>query len=384
MDQLGYALISRETLEKLLDLKTIFLNSQQLSQQDEGTVYLTAITSLGERYILKRRNVNLQETIHEFNVGIELSKIKHQNLINTYMYFQCPCDWLNSPASFILMEYAPGVTLHRLRQDLTEGERKLLIRQLCMIIPDIQSKIKFTHYDLHSNNILISMGEIQEFSYNCYGQTLQINSPFKIKIIDYGTSYVEGVVDDWVEINPNTVFTGAVPNVYDDFFDLAYVISVYLHQEEIIQPEINSLLEANSFVPYKGEKGWTVDNGRYYIGRERNPEWINIIVEGLSFITDRFYNNPVPIRKNIEDIGDEAFDDFGRYFKLRNLHTLQDQIKLQSLIEDNRNNPIVQTKLLKYQREYGGVMAYQKLLKISRRKVTAKALFLEIMKLTNP
>ena len=381
MDGLGYALMSKDTLEGLLDLKGIFMNSKVVSEQPEGIVYLTAVTSLGKQYILKRRNQALNESMHEFRIGIELSKISHPNLAKTYMYFQCPCDWLNEPASFIMMEHVVGMDYSKFRQTLTPDERKLLFRHLCMIVADIQSKIKFTHYDLHTGNILVSLGPEQLLTYSCYGQTYTIVSPFQIKILDYGTSYVENISDDWVEINVNTVFNGAVPNVYDDFFDMAYITAVYMHNENIIHPGINALLTSNSFIPYTGQEGWTVDQ-IYYVGREKNPGWITILVEGISFITDTFYTNPIPMRKSIDVFFSDLLDDFASYFKLRDVRTIEGQKELQRWLDANTDNPVVKEKILKYQREYGGVMAFNKLNNIRKRTVSVKDLFNEIINLT--
>lgn len=150
MDNVSYALISKDILERILDLNQIFTNSNIIASQEEGVVYLTAITSLGGRYILKRRNIYIEESMYETRVGMELNKINHPNLVKTYMYFQCPCDWLDETASFILMEYIEGIPYSKLREQLTSDQRKLFLRHLCMIIVDIQSKIKFTQPEVVS------------------------------------------------------------------------------------------------------------------------------------------------------------------------------------------------------------------------------------------
>lgn len=226
---------------------------------------------------------------------------------------------------------------------------------------------------------MVTMGSNVEYTYNCYGVMLNITSPFIIKIIDYGVSHVQNVDDGWVESNPNIVLNGGVSNVYDDFFDLSLVTTLYFLNEETVNEDINNILQKNSFTPYTG----SVNDGLYYVGREYNPDWYNIVTEIFSPITDKYYNNPIAITKSVDGFVIEVLTDFSKDFKVKNIYSSEGTKEMSEAFAKNKNNTKTAQKILKYQREYGGVMKYNKLLNISRRKLQPKILFDKIMQFTS-
>jgi hypothetical protein len=142
-------------------IKEIYEHRKIVAKQDEGYVYLTAVSTFGKEYILKQRNTVISP--HEFLVGTKLNRLDHPNLIKVLLYFECPCNWLKTDASFILMEQAIGQP-YLSYKGVEISHKMLLYKQMLMIVADIQSKIKFTHYDLHLEYRLINHCDSTHFS----------------------------------------------------------------------------------------------------------------------------------------------------------------------------------------------------------------------------
>ena len=384
------ALISMDTLEHLLDLKDIYQNATLLATQDEGSVYLTGISKFGKQYILKKRNT--LSTTHEFNIG---SKVKHPNMARAFLYFECPCDWLPEKSSFLLMEKASGKDYAHIKPNLLEDESRIFIRHLCMIIADIQDTYKFTHYDLHGGNMLISLGPYREERYRCYGREYSIVTPFTIKIIDYGYSHLEGVYGDYVEVNYSAMINGAVPNVYDPFFDMTYVITWWLRSEKIINKRINDLLIFNSFIPYEGQISSLSELDKYkdkelfYLGREYNPDWLDLrYYPEWVFSTDPYYSSLRATKGTlIRYTGDLVIDLIDYY---NSVVEPKERVRLdrtdpmpiyKRIVEMYKSGNYQQLNEIanNYRIRFGGLMKYLKEEKIKKRPITPKQLFETIL-----
>lgn len=80
----------------------------------------------------------------------------------------------------------------------------------------------FTHYDLHTDNVLIqkidldgsSNNQCISFKYNVNGINIEFKSKYMIKIIDYGRSYIEDLTHDVIkEVCDNYYTCGTEKNV---------------------------------------------------------------------------------------------------------------------------------------------------------------------------
>lgn len=361
------ALITEDTLDRLIDPKQIYENARLLSKQDEGSVYLTVVSNWGKEFILKERR---GDNSHEFLVGSKIAKTKHPNFANVIMYFACPCSWLQKDVSFILMEQVPGVSLEKHYNDskLNGDTGLILLRHVILALVDLQGRIPFTHYDLHSENIIITELDSEEVStYTCFGKEYTISSPFRFKIIDYGYSYIEGVERTWCECNGSVLFSGGIPNVYDSFFDLAYFFYVICNAYSYRGTDIFDLMEKNSFVPRVLSENY-FEYQYIYRGREFNPEWYSLITSPtLTTINDYannlYYINPKTDPRTLKEFEDEATN------------------ILQSMSPRNeeRNKPII----MDLKKQLAGVMKGEKERKMAKRTVTTQQFFNKILEFTN-
>jgi len=333
-------------------------HEELLLTNDEVEIYRVVIR--GEVYILKRKK---ESCLHEFLVG---SGLKHENTIQTIANYQ------NQGHFDLILEVAVGIPYSELLEKLSLFEKNLFIRHLSLIICDIQGKIKFTHYDLHTKNIIVHMNTPQLYTYTCFGKVYPLISPFQIKLIDYESSYLEGVRDTWVTINNSSVMCGMVPSVFDDFFDLAFVVTWHLYDTKTVSTKVNQLLLQNSFIPYDPDlelpERWDKSS---FLGREYNPNWERVLYTSTDFITDYYYNTPVPINMTIDDFLDKVLIVFGKEINI-SPYTSQGQVDIS--IHVNQNEDSVKNLLLRYRRDYGGVIKFQKERNIKRRTVSPKML----------
>ena len=125
----------------------------------------------------------------------------------------------------LLMEYLPFKSLYDLIKDTSVDDQVLLavIKQVLLAISTAQKDKKFTHYDLHSCNILLKPVDPETVFLFVIDDKNQIVIPsygFQPKIIDFGFSYIQ-------EMNTNPLFTslahtevGFMTSLYDSISDL--------------------------------------------------------------------------------------------------------------------------------------------------------------------
>lgn len=178
---------------------------------------------------MKKRDKCSECLLHEFNIGCKLNTLNNPHLIKYLAYIECPCEFYKDKSSFILMEYVEGEPLHKLDVKLSFEENALLYKHIILILADIQSNIQFTHYDLHSNNIIVNISDMKFYEYNCFNTRYLIRSPYEIKLIDFGSSHVKGVNNTWVDINIASMENGIIPSIYDDFYDLSTIICNFIY-----------------------------------------------------------------------------------------------------------------------------------------------------------
>lgn len=312
------------------------------------------------------------QTNHGYLVGNILNKINHPNLVRTIAYVD----------DYHIMELAPGRPYSNIQKSMTKDEKRLVTLQSIMAIADIQNYIKFTHYDLHLGNIMVNRTNIiTRYKYKCYGVNYEILSPFEIKFIDYDMSYVEGLHDDWIYITFQSLINGVVPNVYDDFCDIATIISMHMLIGGDSIPLIFNILKMNGFNANP--------NNLFLPGREHNPEWKEITYSYSNlFIMDRYYNNNNIIKRTLSQFTIDTFRDVGEllgnkidYFTksgaISNSKFISNSFK-----EDARWNiteimlaVTYDATVTKIRKDFAAVMKYNKLQRIAKRTITAYELF---------
>lgn len=125
---------------------------------------------------------------------------------------------------------------------LTVAEWAVFHRHLALIVTDLQTRplsdgtiAEVVHYDLHPGNTLVLVGQLQTWTYTCYGQIYTIESPFMITLIDFGSTHVNRMLgvddglppmpDHWYESRPGSLYLGRIPSVYDPIADVAFILA---------------------------------------------------------------------------------------------------------------------------------------------------------------
>lgn len=249
-----------------------------LVSTNEGSIsiYIRKVDSsleLSESIIIKKRILCVLEKLdvgclfREYKVGMKLNTINHINLMKTYAYF---CDKDNA---YLVIEHVKGDEYTT--EYFTRNEISFIMRHLILILDDIQSKIKFTHYDLHIHNIIVHKNPAEKELYYNSGK---IVSPYDIKIIDFGGSYVEKV-EGWTEIASNSVICGVCSGVYDNVYDFITIFEIYRFLFSIDDVFIEAILTRNGFIPYQNSVGKNDFPGKHgfskFIGREYWEDFIS-------------------------------------------------------------------------------------------------------------
>jgi hypothetical protein len=99
----------------------------------------------------------------------------------------------------ILIQHLKDVkTLHEMKPSLTffTYESPYVLYQIYFALNHLRTK--FTHYDLHTGNVLLFepvKGKYLEYHYHLPNQTIVFHSKYMVKIIDYGRCFFPGATD---------------------------------------------------------------------------------------------------------------------------------------------------------------------------------------------
>ncbi len=317
-----------------IKFEVLYKNRSLLVKQKEGEVYLTSDND--KKYVLKKRDICSKCLRHEFSIGSKLNTLNNIHLVRYIAYIPHV-----DGSSFVLMEYAEGTPLASLYKNLPPIDTIFIFYHIILILADLQGKIKFTHYDLHMDNIIVKVGINRRYAYKCFGKEYKILSPYEIKIIDFGNAYCEGVKDDWVDVNVPSIVHGMIPSVYDDFYDICYITSILFDMLDIPDMEyiadrdrISNLQEKNSFS--SANLSDTEYHGRemlrsvYYL---QESKWI------WHFF--KFFNMDIIPRAGLKELVDE----FGIWASNRFQDIDPDIDQERTIILDDRDHQLVDTYL---------------------------------------
>lgn len=93
----------------------------------------------------------------------------------------------------------------------------MLYLQVVHMIKHLQDQMQFTHYDLHPENIIVDVSpEPTDKICVIDGTTYTMKSPYTIKFIDFGFSYIPGLEPAYY---PGNISYMLCPGIYDPLVD---------------------------------------------------------------------------------------------------------------------------------------------------------------------
>lgn len=214
-----------QTLE-VDEIVALIKQSVKLTSRQEGSVHYHK----EKQIVIKARRVCSGYGVedHEYNVAQKLHSIC-QDHIACYLALIKSRD-----IAYFIIRHVPGESLASLRKKLTRKDSNILHLHILFVLLEIQKAVRFTHYDLTSSNIIVETVTSTTYHYSFFGKSFRIHSPYKITLIDFATSYVDGLMmgDHWTEA-AYLSFVGVTPSVYDDLYDIIVLIShlLYLRDE---------------------------------------------------------------------------------------------------------------------------------------------------------
>jgi len=198
--------------ENLLERNRFFrwiTGTKEISSGSEGKVLRVYGDSL-PMYAIKVPNHQYQDTLaHEAIVGMgALNKIRDKvpNFMHTYGAFMCSmpifdengkifsmCATKENPVTYLVVENIQnGIQLHEVIKTLSESEFLQVYLQILNALSVAYKDFDFTHYDLHSSNVMIQVLPyyISIPLYFPNGDVGYIKTKHLARIIDYGFSHV--------------------------------------------------------------------------------------------------------------------------------------------------------------------------------------------------
>jgi len=226
-----YDLILNKLILNLPQLTTKIYNKITLlsDKSVQGIIYNLNINNLSELYVLKttKNSQNNIDLLHEYFIGLQINKLRETipNFIYTFYGFSSGDIYKTDESKLydkpevnnILLEKINGKTLKNADMNLYEYFNCYI--QLACALYLAYEKFKFTHYDLHHDNVIIrKLDKYVNLKYKINGKDIYIYTDKIYTIIDYGFSYINinntnyGVYDFINhDIYPDK------PNIYFDF-----------------------------------------------------------------------------------------------------------------------------------------------------------------------
>lgn len=150
----------------------------------------------------------------EFKISKEITRvsIKDKDIQNcavkTWASVKCPANYVNigryseglgktackrdgDEVTHIIMEYITGGTLRDFMYNHNVKDIMVILGITNCFLGTMYKKIKFTHYDLHLNNIMIQEGETKTYNFNLDGNKFQFVSKYHPILIDFGRTYIK-------------------------------------------------------------------------------------------------------------------------------------------------------------------------------------------------
>jgi len=218
---------------KLTNVRQLITRVTELDKSEQGqmgTVWETEIKTLTDLIYLKTSRSG--DVFHEFFIGYALNSIRDltPNYMATYGVFNCyrplnnmPCPFeemlaqqrayinkypqynlgindIDYPIDYLVMEKISfgeklGDILYNFKPANFDDFMSIYL-QIIYSLGIAYEKLNYTHYDLHTNNILIrpidptNIYRFMMIPYTLNGETRYVKSRYLVKIIDYGHSHI--------------------------------------------------------------------------------------------------------------------------------------------------------------------------------------------------
>lgn len=212
LDSLKYNKKKRKALDAVNDkFKNYIVGLDKINVNSaEGFTYFASIKDLGNVLVLKFPIHSKDKSLlHEMLVGIigtNLLKPDNFNIAFIFGGFTCSkpieddtgviswCDTKGEMVSYIAYEnIRDSVSLKKFIRTCKIKDFEEICRQLFYTLYFANEEIDFTHYDLHTDNILVQdLGQNYSIPFKSpSGKTIYSNSRYLIKIIDLGQSHIK-------------------------------------------------------------------------------------------------------------------------------------------------------------------------------------------------
>jgi hypothetical protein len=197
---------------------------------------------------INKNDSNRDLFFQEFNFGLQINRLRQRipNFIITLGGFSCyshmegterTIDLTNAtlcsnsisnkdrPYSYILLENVNGVSFreHIEKCLSTDQDLFLALKQILLALWYAYVKFQFTHYDLHTGNILVTSIQKSNFVYKIEGGDRSVVAKNIYTIIDYGSSYINTPPGFVYKISKTFIdfkIDSRVTNLYFDIYRL--------------------------------------------------------------------------------------------------------------------------------------------------------------------
>ena len=209
-------------------------NLEVLAKDDQSVVY--QFDNIVLKYIIDDNKSTTEGFYREIIIGLEINKLNNDSFVRTVGYYisneNCyiPKVDKNKTCIYLYVKKVQGPTLTKFIPTASSVQFKDIMMKLLLAYKIAREKLDFCHYDLHSNNVIIS----------------NKNEELIPVIIDFGASHIklkEGNIGElW---SKEGRYDGIALWVYDIFkiFAFCYQFSLHSHQQREIQKEITDAEE---------------------------------------------------------------------------------------------------------------------------------------------
>lgn len=192
------------------NIKTCIKKMEHLPvKSKEGLIYITHFFSSDVQVIIKipRKPKGIESKVREYFIGIKaINTLRYltPSFVYTLGAFLCPkpgeiesCDSSKNTA-FVLYEKIPGESVQSLltNDKLDFKQFLLLLCQLLLGLEVAQREVRFTHFDMHTDNVMVRFGSgDSSYAIPLDMNTYIVNDPeFIPVVIDFGaaTSFIDG------------------------------------------------------------------------------------------------------------------------------------------------------------------------------------------------
>ena len=266
---------------------------------------------------------NSDESENEEEIDIEENSDESENEEEEKIMNLFDIDKDNFPTNLLLLEYVSNISFYHICKYSDKNTIFSQIYMLLMALQIGQNKNKFTHYDLHMDNILIK--QIEENTYFSYKfNDKNGNEQFEIiptygfypVIIDMGSSYIKELENNSMYTDITNYQYGLQPILFDELDDLHHLLlsSFYYMQDKsdefyYINHKIMNLFK---HIKVYRKKGW----------KKLPTDLMNCLIEYILYIfpdigNDNLFNKfdlelleiisygiTLPLENNIDNIGD--------------------------------------------------------------------------------